>query len=222
MSMGIDETIQARRSVRGYLPDEVAATTLREIFELAQLAPSNCNIQPWLPHVVSGASLRDLGEAMCAAAEAGLPYEPDWPADGKFEGVYRDRQYDAAARLYNAMGVARRVLDGRRAAYLRNLRFFDAPHAVFIFVHRPFDAREITDVGMYAQTLMLLLTSRGIASCAQGALGLYTGIVRRHLGLGDEHRLMFGISFGYEDVSVPANTTRTNRASLEQAVRFHR
>lgn len=219
--MKLDLAIRTRRSVRGFLPEPVPEATLREVFELAQWSPSNCNIQPWVPHVVSGDALRRLGTAMCEAAEAGQPYDPDWPADGKYQGIYRERQYDAAARLYGAMGVERRDLEGRRAAYLRNLRCFDAPHAAFIFMHRPFDAREITDVGMYAQTLMLALTSRGIASCAQGALGLYTGIVRRHLGLDEDHRLMFGVSFGYEDPSVAANATRTVRAPLEQAVRFH-
>ena len=85
---------------------------------------------------------------------------------------------------------------GRHAAYVRNHAFFDAPHAVFIFMPHPFDTREATDIGMYAQTLMLAFTARGIASCAQGALGLYPNIVRRHLGLPAGHKLLFGISFG--------------------------
>jgi nitroreductase len=220
--MTLDDAIRTRRSVRGFLPREVPQPLLAEMFELAQWTPSNCNIQPWVPHVVSGPALRALADEMGAAAEADLPYDPDWPADGKYQGVYRERQYDAAARLYGAMGVERHDLVARRAAYIRNLRCFDAPHAAFVFMRQPFDAREMTDVGMYAQTLMLVMTSRGIASCAQGALGLYTGIVRRHLRLPEDHRLMFGISFGYEDTAVAANKARTVRASLDEAVRFHR
>lgn len=220
--MTLDDAIRTRRSVRGFLPREVPQPLLAEVFELAQWSPSNCNIQPWVPHVVSGPALRALAGEMGAAAEADLPYDPDWPADGKYQGIYRDRQHDAAARLYGAMGVERRDLVARRAAYIRNLRCFDAPHAVFVFMQKPFDAREITDVGMYAQTLMLAMTSRGLASCAQGALGLYTGIVRRHLGVSADYRLMFGISFGYEDSAVAANNARTPRAALDEAVRFHR
>jgi hypothetical protein len=89
-------------------------------------------------------------------------------------------------------------------------------------MHQPFDTREATDLGMYAQTLMLLMTSRGIASCAQGALGLHPDIVRRHLGIAAEYRLLFGISFGYEDPSVAANAARVGRVGLGEAVRFHR
>ena len=75
---------------------------------------------------------------------------------------------------------------------------------------------------MYAQTLMLALTARGIASCAQGALSLYPDIVRQHLGVPEDQKLLFGVSFGYEDPDVKANAARVGRASLDDAVHFHR
>ncbi len=53
-ALSLDEAIRRRRSVRGFLPDEVPEALLREVFALAQFAPSNCNAQPWTPHVVSG------------------------------------------------------------------------------------------------------------------------------------------------------------------------
>lgn len=220
--MNIDEAVAGRRSVRGYLPDEVPQDTLREVLALAQMAPSNCNIQPWITHVLSGPSLRSLGDKMVAAAEAGIPPDPDFSADRKFEGVYRERQIDAAVQLYGAMGIDRHDRPRRDWAYRRNLDFFGAPHAALIFLHHTFEEREAVDLGIYAQTLMLLLTSRGISSCAQGALGLYPGIIRDHLGLPQTHRLIFGISFGYEDPQIEANRARVGRAGLEDAVVFHR
>ena len=221
-SMSVDEAIRRRRSVRGFLPDEVPEATLREVFELAQWAPSNCNVQPWTPHVVSGSALRRLREALVAAGTRDEPIKPDWPADGKFIGVYRERQVDAAQRLYGAMGVERRDLVGRKMAYIRNHSFFDAPHAVFVFMPEPFDTREATDIGMYAQTLMLALTARGIASCAQGALGLFPDIVREQLDIAPNYKLLFGVSFGYEDAEAKANATRVGRAPIDDAVTFHR
>jgi nitroreductase len=220
--LSVDEAILQRRSVRGFLPDEVPQHTLDEVFAIAQQAPSNCNVQPWVPHVVSGAALRRLRTALAEAGRQSAPIKPDWPADGKFEGVYRARQVDAAVQLYGAMGVERADLVGRRAAYMRNLDFFGAPHAVFIFMPHPFDTREATDIGMYAQTLMLAMTARGIATCAQGALGLYPDIVRASLDLPDTQRLLFGVSFGYEDRTDKANAARVGRAPTGEAVRFHR
>ncbi len=221
-TMSVDAAIRRRRSVRGFLPDELPLPLLHEIFELAQRAPSNCNVQPWIPHVVSGETLRWLREALVSAGMQDVAPQPDWPADSKFFGVYRERQVDAAVQLYGAMGVERRDLVGRKLAYVRNQGFFDAPHVVFIFMHHPFDTREATDIGMYAQTLMLAMTARGVASCAQGALGLYPDIVRQHLCVGADQRLLFGISFGYEDPGVRANDARVERARIDDVVHFHR
>jgi nitroreductase len=220
--MSVDEAIRLRRSVRGFLPREVPEAILREVFSLAQCAPSNCNVQPWTPHVVSGDKLKRLREGLVAAGMRDDPIKPDWPAAGKFTGVYRERQVGAAQALYGAMGVARTDTAGRRLAYVRNHAFFDAPHAVFIFMPGLFDTREATDLGMYAQTLMLTLTARGIASCAQGALGLFPDIVREQLGIPGSYKLLFGVSFGYEDHDVKANATRVDRAGIDDVVHFHR
>ena len=159
---------------------------------------------------------------MVQAALAGTPSDPDFIADRKFPGVYRERQIGAAVELYGKMGIKRNDRDRRAAAYRRNLSFFDAPHAAFVFLWHEFEEREAVDLGIYAQTLMLALISRGVASCAQGALSLYPSIVRRHLGLGADHRLIFGISFGYEDASAGANLARVGRTDVTEAIRFHR
>jgi nitroreductase len=221
-AMSVAEAIRRRRSVRGFLPDEVPEAVLHEVFELAQWSPSNCNVQPWTPHVVSGDALKRLREALVAAGVRDEPIKPDWPANGKFAGVYRERQVDAAQKLYGAMGVARSDSVGRKMAYIRNHAFFDAPHAVLIFMPEPFDTREAADIGMYAQTLMLALTARRIASCAQGALGLFPDIIREQLGVPDNYKLLFGISFGYEDHNVAANAARVGRAPLAEIICFHR
>lgn len=220
--MSLDTALRARRSVRGFRPDPVSPSLLKEIFTLAQLTPSNCNTQPWVPHIVSGKTLETLRAALLAAGSADAPPAPDWKLDMRnFTGIYRTRQVDAAVQLYSAMGIERNDLPGRRDAHLRNLAFFGAPHAVFIFMPHLFDTREAADLGMYAQTLMLLLTSRGLASCAQGALGLYPDIIREVLNVTSEYRLLFGISFGYEDEAEAANQTRVGREALHSAVTFH-
>ena len=128
--MSVDAAIRERRSVRGFLAREVPDATLHEIFELAQRAPSNCNVQPWVPHVVSGEALQRLRDELVQAGRDRVPPKPDWPADGRYPGVYRARQVDAAAKLYGAMGVERSDLVGRHAAYVRNL---DTPWGKVVF-----------------------------------------------------------------------------------------
>lgn len=216
------EAIRQRRSVRAFLPNEVPEATLREIFTLAQQAPSNCNTQPWIVHVVAGAKARLLKQRLTAAAMDPSQHRPDFPFDGRYPGIYKDRQHDAAARLYGAMGIGRDDRAARAQAMLRNFGFFDAPHAAFVFLPEPFGIREATDCGMYAQTLMLLLTAQGLASCPQAALSFHPGIVREVLGVPESHKLLLGIAFGHEDQAAPANACRVPRAALADAVTFHR
>ena len=77
--LSVDEAILQRRSVRGFLPGEVPQEILDEVFEIAQRAPSNCNVQPWVPHVVSGDALKRLRTALVDAGRSGLPLaRDDW------------------------------------------------------------------------------------------------------------------------------------------------
>ncbi|CAN5357203.1 nitroreductase [soil metagenome] len=217
----VENTIRRRRSIRGFLPRPVDAETLRQIFAVAQRAPSSCNIQPWTVHVVSGATADRVRAALENAASKQMPVSPDITLTGPYEGVHRERQIDSAKQLFRAQGIERHDTDGRFQSYLRNFRFFDAPHAAFIFLQKDLGMREAADCGMYAQTLMLALAARGIASCPQGALSHYAGELRSVLDIPDSHRLLMGIAFGYEDPDHAANAARVDRASVDEAVLFH-
>ena len=85
---------------------------------------------------------------------------------------------------------------------------------------RQFSPAIAVDVGMYAQTLMLLMTAYGIGSCAQASVAYYPEIVREYFNEPEETGILFGISFGYEDESVDANNARTNRADLSEIIKM--
>lgn len=211
--------VEARRAARGFLPDPVPAATLEEVVRLASHAPSNCNTQPWKVYIVSGERRDRLAARILAEVGAGR-VAPDFPYDGRYEGVYQERQHHAAARLYDAMGIERGDAARRSEAFMRNFRFFDAPHVAFFFLPEPFGLREAADLGMCAQTFMLALSAHGLASCPQTALSLHPGLVRDEIGAPECEKLLFGISFGFEDPSVPANRARVGRAPVEQNFRF--
>lgn len=213
--------LHERRSVRGFRPDPVPDAVLDRVFAMAQQAPSNCNVQPWVVHVVSGAAAERMRRALLDAVLAGGATTPDFPLTGAYPGVYRERQIGAAKALFVATGVAREDVEARRESYLRNFRFFDAPHAAFILLPPWAGYREAADCGMYAQSLMLALTAHGLASCAQGALSHHADVVKRALGVADDMRVLFGIAFGAEDAGHPANTARTTREPIATAIARH-
>src|SRR3546814_3588159 len=69
---------------------------------------------------------------------------------------------------------------------------------------------------------MLALTAHGLASCPQSSLSHYAAVVKRELNIPDDMRLLFGLSFGYEDPDHPSNLVRTSRLPIEEAVAFTR
>src|SRR3546814_5790525 len=50
----LERLLRQRHSVRGFLARPIPAPLLTRVFELAQLAPSNVNAQPWRVDVLSG------------------------------------------------------------------------------------------------------------------------------------------------------------------------
>ena len=78
------EAIYQRRSVRGYLDKEVPQQTLERIFEIAQQAPSNCNVQPWKVYVASGELKKQLSAEMVRLTAEGVTPNPDYPYRGRF------------------------------------------------------------------------------------------------------------------------------------------
>lgn len=216
----IERVILTRRSVRAFLPEPVPQPVLNRIFEVAQSAPSNCNVQPWRIYVASGAARDRLKTALVSAAKKRAPSTLDFEKDAVFKGGYRELQIECAVALYSEMNIARGDRAGRIRAALRNYELFDAPHVAFVGMSKEFGPAVALDVGNYVQTLMLLMNANGIASCAQGSLRDYPEIVRAELDVPDDIGLLCGMSFGYEDVAVPANRARTTRSAVAENVWF--
>ena len=211
--------VSSRRSMRDFKPELVPRDIIESVFGGAQRAPSNCNTQPWFVHVVTGETLERLRAELPAKFAAG-EIALDFPYDGQYEGVYKDRQYASATALYDSLGIAREQRDERNAWFMRNFSFFDAPAVAFFTLPTGFGLREACDLGMFAQTVMLGLTAHGLGSCPQTALAFLANVIRPTLGLGDNEQLMFGMSFGYP-TDTAVNEVRTERAALKDVVTFH-
>ena len=218
--MSIESILKNRFSVRAFQDKPVPENVLKQIFSSAQLSPSNCNVQPWQSCVVSGLTKDKLKAKFIETLMSGASPNPDFNWLPQYQGVHRDRQFGSANALYSSVGIAREDKKARQMAMVRNWQFFDAPHAVFFTMDKYLDIMGAVDLGIYAQTLSLVMAEHGVSNCMQGALGQFPDPVREILGLPEERGILFGMSFGYADDTALVNNTRTEREALDTAVAF--
>ncbi|MEM7094653.1 MAG: nitroreductase [Actinomycetota bacterium] len=219
--MNVTEAVSSRYSVRGYLPEPLPDELIREIFEIARLAPSNTNCQPWHVAVVSGDARVRLEAAICELADGGVPGNRDFPAaKDALQGVYQERRRACGWSYYGTMGVTREDMEGRARMARKNFEFFGAPHVAFFSMPLTMDRSNAVDMGIFLQTVMLVMQEKGVGCIAQGALATYPDPVREIAAIPEENGILFGLSFGWEDKGALINTVRMPRESLDVVASF--
>ncbi|MEX3922461.1 nitroreductase [Paraburkholderia sp. BR10936] len=220
--MKVSEAVTSRKSVRQFLPDPVDPAVIRRVLDTAARAPSGGNLQPWHVHVVGGESLAKLKSIMAdriAQVPAGEPMEYDvYPRE--LGSPYRERRYQVGEDLYRSIDVGREDRPGRLRQFARNYAFFDAPLALFCSVDRQMGPPQWADLGMFLQTVMLLLREAGLHSCAQECWARYAQSVGQFLALPRESMVFCGMAIGHEDPDAPINQWRSARVPLDEFVQF--
>lgn len=217
--MNVAEAVASRRSIRAFLNRPVPLATIRGILDAARLAPSGCNFQPWEATVLTGASLVGLQDRLLAS-EPDAPAEYDFSAPGQVD-KYQARLRAVGQAMYGAMAIDRDQTD-RRVDFTRaNLLSFGAP--VLLLCHFPKLMKEAqwSDVGMWLQTIMLLLRGAGLDSCPQEYMGMYGRTIKSHLALSEDSLLFCGLGIGWRDTDAPVNNFERERVPLDDHVQFH-
>jgi nitroreductase len=216
----LENLLAERFSCRAFKPDTVPRATIERLLEAAQRTASWCNSQPWLLVITSGAATRKFRDALYPVAASGAPLDGDFPFPREYRGVYLERRRESGFQLYNTLGIGR----GDKAAYARqaleNFNFFGAPHVAIVTTDEALGVYGAVDCGGYVNNFMLAAQALGLATVPQAALAFHSRVVRQHFGLGDDRRVVCGISFGFADRDHKVNSYRTSRASLVDAVAF--
>jgi nitroreductase len=216
----LEELLARRYSCRAFKPDQVPRATIERLLAAAQRTASWCNSQPWQLVITSGAETRKFRDVMVAAATSGESEAPDFPWPREYKGVYLERRRESGFQLYNTLGIPR----GDKAAYarqaLQNYYFFGAPHVAIVTTTEELGVYGAVDCGLYVDTFMLAAQALGLGTIAQAALARRSDVVRKYFKLGDDRRVVCGISFGYPDHDSLVNSYRTSRAKLDDVVTF--
>jgi len=211
----LEEAIRVRHSTRMFLPQQLVPRALvDEALALAQLAPSNSNIQPWRMVFATGPARARLVEALLEAAHRGPPNIA--PLRDSFQHFRRE----LGAEVYGSMGIARGDKEGRAVAEMRNFEFFRAPLAGIVCMHRDLGPADSMSVGMFLQTFLLALTERGLGSCVEASVAGYPEVIRTQMAIPAELSIICGLAVGYPDPEFPCNKLHIGREAIEKNVVF--
>ncbi|MGV9245975.1 nitroreductase [Streptomyces sp. NPDC003710] len=218
--MDVYDAVASRRAVRAFTDRDVPREVLERVLSAAAWAPSASNLQPWHTYAVTGVALAEIKKRAGERLATGDPWdEPEYeqypPA---LKSPYRERRSAFGEQRYGTLGIAREDTEARQRAASANWDCFGAPAALFCYIDRDLGRPQWADVGMYLQTVMLLLRAEGLHSCTQMAWAKFHRTVAEVLSPPDELILFCGMSIGYEDAT--GRDGRTGRAPLDETVTF--
>ncbi|MDX3097826.1 nitroreductase [Streptomyces sp. ME01-24h] len=218
--MDIYEAVTSRRAVRAFTEKQIPGEVLGRVLSAAAWAPSASNLQPWHAYVLTGGPLGDLKKRVGERLTSGDPWdEPEYEQyPPKLKSPYRERRSAFGEQRYGALGIPREDLEARQRAAAANWECFGAPAALFCYIDRDLGRPQWSDVGMYLQTVMLLLRAEGLHSCPQMAWAKFHRTVAEVISPPEDLILFCGMSMGFEDAAVEDG--RTGRALLEETVTF--
>jgi nitroreductase len=226
-SKELSDLLAERFSCRAFLSKSVPRVSIERMLAIAQLSASWCNSQPWQVIVTEGQGTERIREALYSHARSLVgenlsPDDPkmdsDFPFPLAYRGVYKERRRAVGWQLYESVGIAHGDRAGSAKQVLDNFRLFGAPHMMLITSERDLGVYGAIDCGLYMGTLLMAAQSMGIGMIPQAALASYATLIRKHFGLTENRVVIAGASFGYADVGHPANSFRSQRADLAQAV----
>lgn len=211
----IDGVIRSRRTVRAFRPDPVPRSVLVEILEVARMAPSTFNTQPWRVYLLAGNAKRALSNAILQAhAENSQPAFSPFPEPPLADGA--TRQNDFGRRYYSALGIDRNNMAARARQTGRNFLFFDAPIGLIFTIHAALTKHSWLDYGLFLQNFMLAAQARGLATCPQVSFVRYQLVIAEELHLASEEVVVCGMSLGYADDQAAVNKLEMPREPLER------
>ena len=222
----VTDALNTRLSVRDFLPTPVPADLIRQVLATASRAPSGGNVQPWVIDVVAGApldALKAIMQTRLAEVAAGDKREvPEYDIYPKeLVSPHRDYRFKIGEDMYARLGIPREDKPARLRWFARNYQFFGAPMALFCSVDRRMGPPQWSDLGMFLQSVMLLLREAGYDSCAQECWAVYPKTIGEFIHIPAERMLFTGMAIGQRNPEHAINGLQSQRAAVDTFTHFH-
>lgn len=214
--MDLKEAMEERRSTRAYLEKPVAREMLEHLLHLATQAPSAINLQPWELIVVSGEEKKRLSRLLVKRMkERNISCAPGAkkPLSEAFVERQRGLLNTIQPHLPENTVFQEFINEG-------SCNFYGAPTAIIISIDQVFSNARLTDIGVLVGYLVLAAHGLGLSSCPIGLITAFDEEIKEELNLSDEKQVVIGVAVGYNDPNAPLNGGRSERAPLQDIVKW--
>ena len=168
--MTLTELLEKRRSIRNFQEKAVPLELIRALIHDSILAPSAGNGQPWEFIVVTDREMMD-----------------------RISTESKNNLLDRIASNPGDYAKRYEKMLQKEAFHI----FYHAPAVIFIVGDKGLKNLHV-DCALAASYLMMSATSRGLGTCwVNFATAIHDPVMRRELGIGDQHQIVAPIALGY-------------------------
>ena len=214
--MDVKEAIDTRRSTRAFLDKPIEREVLEQLLRLASRAPSAINLQPWEIVVVSGEERLRLSRLLVKRMkERNISCGPG--ARAPLPEHFMERQRGLLKVMLDGLPEGTSFQDFINEG---SCQFYGAPTAIIITLDRVFSEARMTDIGVFTGYLVLTAHSMGLGTCPIGLITAFEDEIKEELNLPESKKIIIGVALGYRDPDDRINVVRSERASLDDFVKW--
>lgn len=221
--MTVIDSLKKRKSVRAFLNKEVEKEKINTILESAISCPSGVNMQPFEVCVVSGDKKLQIENKMIEAFNNNQKEKMDYqyyPLE--WIEPFKSRRKELGLLLYSTLGITKDDKEKQISQWKANYKAFGAPTVIYFFMDSSLEKGSYIDYGIFLQSIMLVSTQLGLATCPMASLAEFPSIVKNELNIPKDKILVCGIAIGYEDETAIINSFKSKRIKLEEFTKFYK
>lgn len=199
--MNFKEVFQNEHVTRRFTNRRVPEKAIAEIIEKAQQSPSLLNSQPWRAYVIMGDALEGFKKAAAENMDNKVKPNEDFAAMLSLD-------WDTFPSSNMAMMGASQSFFFRNKLHLfteANKTTFNAPAIIFLTIPKKSPAWSVFDLGIFAQSIMLLAINRGLGIMPAHSMVSYPDLVRKYARIPENESVGMAIAIGYIDKNAEVN-----------------